>query len=279
MTPTVNALWLAALSMAAPTMASPPAGPLPSDLPPAPVDERPTPPTPPTPFGPPPGPLRGGGGFGTGQLSSEVDATEDHVRTAQLTLEWLGPAWRAGLGYRAVLRDVERHCEPVAGESTPGRCPQGGARGRDNRHALGATAGWSATWLGGSLGLGWHTRHRLAPDGTTATDNTVAPWGQVRLGPSDGLSLRAAWHDPGIDTPGQGDLRGGVEFTPGAGRLLVGAVHESPAWGLLLAGQVPLGQTFALSVSGAAHPLHPERLILVGVGLLFGWDVVAEASP
>jgi hypothetical protein len=229
------------------------------------------------PFGPPDAPLRLSAGFGTGQLEGDTDTdTEAHARTGQATVEWLGGPWRAGLGYRTVLRDVERRCEPVAGDPTPGRCPQGGARGRDTRHALSLTAGWAFEWAAASVGAAWRVRNTVDPDGGGGTTHVFGPAGHLRLGPADFISLRAAYGDPAPETPGTGEARAGVEFTPGDGRVLVGAVREAPAWGLLLAGQVPLSPRIGLAVSGAAHPTHPERLVLVGVGLVFAWDVFAD---
>lgn len=225
----------------------------------------------PTLFAPPPGPGRASGGFGTGQIEPADGERADHVRTGRLVFEWLGPWRRAGLGWRGLFRDVTRRCAPVAGDTTPGRCPQSGATGRESRHELSATGGLSTEWFAASAGLAWRTEDALGADGTTTSSTAVGPAASLRLGPADLLCLRASYRDPGPETPGEGTLRAGLEATPGSGRVFVGAAVEDPGWGLLLAGQVPLGERVGLAVSGAAHPAEPGRLILLGAGLVVGF--------
>ncbi|MCK6570290.1 hypothetical protein L6V77_04175 [Myxococcota bacterium] len=229
-------------------------------------------PAPAAPFGPPDGPLRLSGGFGTGQLSDGGE-TKASARTGQAALEWLGrPGLRAGLAWRTVGRDLHRTCAPAAGSETPGRCPQGGVTGRATNHALALTAGLSTAHLGLSAGGAWVYDRRLEPDGAVVSTHGFRPAGHLRLGPADLVCLRAAAWDAGPETPGTGTLRAGVEVTPGAGRVLLGAIYESPAWGLLLAGQVPMGPHAALAVSGAAHPTAPARLVLLSVGVVLAFD-------
>jgi hypothetical protein len=126
-----------------------------------------------------------------------------------------------------------------------------------------------------SGGGAWHFERTLEPDGGVRASHALRPAGHLRLGPPDAVCLRAAAWDAGPETPGAGTLRAGVEFTPGAGRVLVGAVRESPSWGLLLAGQVPMGAHAALAVSGASHPTAPARLVLLSVGVVVGFDPLA----
>jgi hypothetical protein len=223
------------------------------------------------PFGPPDAPLRLSGGFGTGRLSDGGE-TAANARTGQAAVEWLGTGLRVGIAWRTVGRDLRRACAPAADSDTPGRCPQGGATGRATSHTVGVTAGFSTGPVGVSAGGAWVYDRRLGADGAVTSTNTLRPAGHLRIGPADFVCLRAAAWDAGPETPGTGTLRAGVEFTPGAGRVLVGAVRESPGWGLLLAGQVPMGAQVGLAVSGAAHPTEPSRLVLLSVGVAVAFD-------
>lgn len=223
------------------------------------------------PFGPPDAPLRLSGGFGTGRLSDGGETAAD-TRTGQAAVEWLAAGLRAGIAWRTVGRDLRRTCDPAADSDTPGRCPQGGATGRATSHTVGLTAGFATGRVGVSAGGALVYDRRLGADGKVTSTSTFRPAGHVRFGPADFVCLRAAAWDAGPETPGTGTLRAGVEFTPGAGRVLVGAVRESPGWGLLLAGQVPMGAQVGLVVSGAAHPTEPARLVLLSVGVVVAFD-------